>query len=146
MYIYTHICMYRMCYTSLVAHMIVSHMLIVRHKHIECDSGQTCVYIYTCVCTYICKYGTRYGTTKFLRTAMHCNALQHAATHCNTLQRTATHMCERSHALRTATHCNKHICERARALRVIHLCVLQLQHIATHCDTLRHTATHCNTL
>jgi len=163
--------MYRTCYTSLVAHMIVSHMLTARHKHIECDSGQTfdiIIHKYT-PCTFIHMYVHIYANMVHIMvqlcsfelqcTATHGNTLERTATHCNALHRTATHMCERAHALRAATHCNKHICERAHAPRSIHLCVLELQHIehtathcntmqhiATHCDTLQHTATHCNTL
>ena len=34
----------------------------------------------------------------------------------------------------------------ARVWVTWHLCTLQLQHTATHCNTLQHTATHCNTL
>jgi len=72
-----------------------------------------------------------------MRTATHCNTLQHTAGHCNTLQHTATHCNtptdssnkKRRRALQhTATHCNT------------------LQHTATHCNTLQDDATHCNTL
>jgi len=60
-----------------------------------------------------------------IRTATHCNTLQHTATHCNTLQHTATH---RSTLQHITAHRNTP------------------QHTATHCNTLQYTATHCSTL
>ena len=56
-----------------------------------------------------------------LRTATHCNTLQHTATHCNTLQHTATHCNTLQH---TATHCNT------------------MHQTATHCNTLQQTTIH----
>ena len=38
-----------------------------------------------------------------MRTAIHCNTLQHTAAHCNTLQHTATHCNTLQH---TAAHCS----------------------------------------
>ena len=68
-----------------------------------------------------------------------CNAMHHTATHCNAPQRTATGLAAAGincHALQhTAIRCNR--CGR---------CLYQLQHTATHSNTLHHTGSHFSTL
>jgi len=101
-------------------------------------------------------------------TAIHYNALQHAASHrstlhliatdCNALQHTATHY--NILALRVmllAAAANPHYgraeydrctCSTLQytAIHCIAAHCSTIQHTATHCNTLRHTATHCDTL
>ena len=53
------------------------------------------------------------STPFYVRTATHCNTLQHTATHCNTLQHT-TH----------ATHCNtRSICAGSQMRARVCMCV-----------------------
>jgi len=66
---------------------------------------------------------------KRLRTATHCNTLQHTATHCNTLQHTATHCNTLQH---TATHCIK----SSPMLKVIHIVHVGSIHIVHEGDIL----------
>jgi len=91
--------------------------------------------------------------------AIACNTLQHTAitatrcstattrtckksfaTHCNTVQLTASHYI----TLKKATHCNT-LCNSLHHTTAQHTAT-QMQHTATHCNTLQHTATHCNAL
>jgi len=89
-------------------------------------------------------------------------SLQHAATHCNTLQHTAKYCNILAHcnALQwidvcavtclCACHDSFTCVPQFRAHSSVccnhFMCMLCLQHTATHCNTLQHTATHCNTL
>jgi len=86
-----------------------------------------CTYTLTNINMYIYAYirirrhtwVSSYRYLLFIKTATHCNTLQHTAAHCNTLQHTAAHCNTLQH---TAAHCSI------------------LQHSATQCNTLQHTA------
>ena len=82
--------------------------------------------------------------------------VRNAATHCNTLQHTATRC-------NTAIHCNKVVTldddrlprilllDPSAGINLFHYVKnaathCNLQHIATHCNTLQHTVIHCDTL
>jgi len=76
-------------------------------------------------CCNMCCITMQHGTTRYdtLRTATHCNVLQHVATHRNTLQHAATR-CTRSNTncISTATRCST------------------VQHTATTCHIQQHNA------
>ena len=94
------------------------------HTQHVCIHIHTYACTYTCTCVYIYRYMYRCRVRK-MRTATHCNTLQHTATHCNTPRHIATHCNTLQH---TATHC------------------ITLQHATTHCYTLQHSATHIHAL
>jgi len=116
-----------------------------------CCSVLQCVAVtqsgWVCVCQLQCMYHSLRCDVKcvWIRTATHCNILQHTATHCNTLHHTATHCNTLQH---DATYCNtlQHTATRCSTLQYAATHCNTLQHTATYFNTLQHTATHCNTL
>jgi len=100
-----------------------------------------CLYIYVSWKLYVYTQVAKYLVSKSLscevraccraagiRSAIHCNVLQHTAAHYNTLQHTVLHYNTLFTLHNTAPHCTT------------------LHHTAPLCNTPQHTATHNNTL
>ena len=75
------------------------------------------------------------------------NKLQHTVTHCNTLIRHSYVRTEDETMCCSVLQCVAVCCSvlQCVALTTYHGTHWQMQHTATHCNTLQHTVTHCNT-
>jgi len=76
---------------------------------------------------------------KVVAGATHCIILQHTAKHFNTMRCNAPYY-----------HKLQHVCiplrDHTKRFILILAKLMQVQHTATHCNTLQHTAIYCNTL